>query len=89
MTRFWPGAEDSLIDHCWVNCGDRIIAVKNTVRAVGDHNLLEIQIRVKGSVDTEQNVVKRNWKLMDMERFKLSAAENRNGRSCIPLETLT
>ena len=42
-TRCWPGADDSLIDHCWVNCGDRIISVKNSVRAVGDHNLLEVQ----------------------------------------------
>ena len=29
---------------------------------------------MKGNVDTTQNVVKRNWKLMEIERFKQSAA---------------
>ena len=25
ITRTWPGVEDSLLDHCWVNCPEKII----------------------------------------------------------------
>ena len=48
-TRFWPGTPSSLIDHCWQNCTERIMSVKNVEIAVSDHNLQEIQIRINGS----------------------------------------
>ena len=73
-TRAWPGAADSLIDHCWVNCLERVISKRNLVRAAGDHNTLEIIIRMKGENCKSQNIVKRNWKKMIPERMKASVA---------------
>ena len=57
-TRSWPDQADSLIDHCWSNYSDKVISKRNIVRATGDHNILEIIIRVKGSVPSFQEVKK-------------------------------
>ena len=69
-TRAWPDKADSLIDHCWTNCPLRVISKRNLVRATGDHNVLEITIRIKGT-----GTRKRNWKLFNLEKLK-SAASN-------------
>ena len=44
------------------------------MRADGDHNILEITIRLKGTDATDQNRIKRNWKNINWERFQESAA---------------
>ena len=74
-TRSWPGAVDSLIDHCWTNQVDKILSMRNIVKAVGDHNVLEIIVRTKGKILTEQDVLKRNWKKMNLKRFLENAAK--------------
>ena len=48
VTRSWPGQVDSLIDHFWTNDVQKIIDVTNVVRAVGDHNVITANIRMKG-----------------------------------------
>ena len=42
VTRSWPGQADSIVDHIWSNCLNRIVSHSNTVRASADHNLLTV-----------------------------------------------
>ena len=69
-TRSWPDSEDSCIDHFWTNSIESIISKRNIVRSVGDHNLLEVVLRLKGSNDIQQEISKRKWKNMDLQRMQ-------------------
>ena len=64
ITRTWPGQLDSLIDHIWSNDQMRIIAWRNEVQSVGDHNLITMMIRTSG-MDSKQLDTKRR----DMKNF--------------------
>ena len=49
-TRFWPGKSDSLIDHCWTNCQDKILSNQNVRNGTADHNSIEIVQKVKAKI---------------------------------------
>ena len=51
---------------------NRIVRARNIVRAAGDHNALEITIRIKGEEAAPQNFSRRNWKNMNLANFKSS-----------------
>ena len=74
MTRTWPGKEDSLLDQCWTNRPDRILSWKNSVRSTGDHNVIEIIIRIKGKDMSNQEIRTRCWKKFDLNRYQDRAA---------------
>ena len=57
--RFWPGAAASLIDHCWTNALRKTVSVRNIVRPRGDHNLIELTIRVTGYNQYPKEVISR------------------------------
>ena len=40
-THFWINTS-SLIDHCWTDCPNRILKIKNENRASSDHNAIQI-----------------------------------------------
>ena len=79
VTRSWPGQTDSLIDHFWTNDPSKIINVTNTVRAVGDHNVISANIRLKGSDSRRLDSRKRSFKNFDPTVFRQKlAAQNWN-----------
>ena len=70
VTRSWPGQVDSLIDHFWTNDVQKIIEVKNVVRAVGDHNVIVATIRMKGNDNRKLDSKRRTYKNFDPELFR-------------------
>ena len=69
-TRFWPQLEDSLVDQVWTNVDNKVIQCKHIVRVVGDHTILEVLFRLKGSQLRPQEVLKRNRKNFSEEMYK-------------------
>ena len=74
FTRSWPGTEDSLLDQCWTNRLDLILSKNNIVRYVGDHNVIEIVLKLKGTDEEQQESRRRNWKLFSLENYVSAAA---------------
>ena len=73
-TRSWPDKADSQIDHVWTNSPEMVLSSRNLVRATGDHNLLVIEIKIKGTEPERIEIKKRNWKQLNLERFRETAA---------------
>ena len=69
-TRFWVGKTPSLIDQIWTNAPEKIIEYKNRTRSVADHNIVSCIIRLKGNPKTSQEVLRRNWKNVNIEELK-------------------
>ena len=65
ITRSWPGQADSTIDHFWTNEPQKIMNVSNAVRAAGDHNVITVLIRLKGSIFSKLDSRKRSYKNFD------------------------
>ena len=86
-TRAWPDTADSLIDHCWTNSPDKIISKRNIVRAVGDHNVLQVVIKLKGTLQTTQEIRKRIWKNLNLERMRMKT-ENINWQEFQEIENI-
>ena len=59
ITHTWPGVRDTLIDHCWVNSPEKIIQTMNIENSSSDHNIIEIQIRLGGTIRNCKNFKKR------------------------------
>ena len=74
VTRAWPGTEDSHLDQCWSNRPDLILSHSNIVRSVGDHNVIEIVIKMKSTEPEQQESRRRSWKSFNLKRYVQSAA---------------
>ena len=70
ITRSWPGQADSLIDHFWTNDPQQITSVTNKVRAVGDHNVIIAQVRMKGRDNQRLDTRKRSHKNFDPSLYR-------------------
>ena len=68
-THTWPGARDSLIDHCWVNNPGKVISVINIADASSDHNMVGIVFRIAGIESNSQSFKKRKWGKFDADNF--------------------
>ena len=56
QTRSWTNQDDSCLDHVWTNYPGKVIKIRNVVRAISDHNVVELQIRIRGKIsDTSRN----------------------------------
>ena len=64
-TRSMRHQVDSLIDHVWSNCSERITKVYNDNRGASDHNVVGVIVSLKDIKTGGQNVVKRLWKDFD------------------------
>ena len=73
VTRSWPGKEDSIVDHFWTNDPDRVISLRNQVRAHSDHNMISTILRMKDKIVKKQEIRSRCWKKMDIKRVKEKA----------------
>ena len=67
-TRSWADQPDSLLDHIWVNCPEKIVSHGNIVRAYSDHNIIHLNISTKNLRTGGQNVRKRSWRNYDKTR---------------------
>ena len=77
VTRSWPGQVDTLIDHFWSNDVQKVLSVSNTVRAVGDHNVISARIRLRGKDVRKLDIRKRSYKNFDPVCYRRSLeAEN-------------
>ena len=65
ITRSWPGQVDSTIDHFWTNKPPKIMKITNSIRAVGDHNVITVTVRIKGKDTTKLDTRKRSYKNFD------------------------
>ena len=77
VTRSWPGQVDTLIDNFWSNDVQKVISVSNTVRAVGDHNVITASIRLKGKDGKKLDIRKRSYKNFNPDSYRQTLeAEN-------------
>ena len=74
-TRSWPGQADSLLDHIWVNCPNRVVSHQNTVNGASDHNVVEVTVAGKDLVTGGNNVRKCTWRKQNKERCALRLRE--------------
>ena len=74
-TRTWPGAQDSLLDHCWINLPEKVIQKYNICNAASDHNITGITIRIKGLVKISQEFMKRKWSTFTTEDYNKRLAD--------------
>ena len=68
--RFWPNCDDSLVDHVWTNTPDSIISVRNIVVNTADHNILELNIRLKGKCSNSKEVIRRIITNYDLSSYR-------------------
>ena len=68
ITRAWKNQKDSIIDHIWTNCSDRVLKQTNDLRTLSDHNVIGMDISLKEIKLGGQNVVRRRWKDYDEKR---------------------
>ena len=67
-TRFWPGCADTLIDHGWVNCPQKLVGHRNIDRAMSDHNVTELTISSTKKILNEQEIlIRTKMKITDDE----------------------
>ena len=70
-THFWPNRQDSLIDHVWANSPELIISVRNITNSIADHNVIELNVRLKGKCNTSKEIIRRvrtNFNLANYRR---------------------
>ena len=72
QTRAWKNQEDSCLDHIWTNFPGKILQVRNVVRAISDHNVIECSVRIKGKLGQTQEIQKRKRKNYSEVRYKNS-----------------
>ena len=74
-THTWPGAQDSLLDHCWVNVPEKVIATVNDDNAASDHNIIGIILRIIGVENNCQPFKNRKWQNFDPATFNQKVGE--------------
>ena len=60
--RQWRQQADSLLDHMWSNCPERMVRTINDSRGSSDHNVIGLEVALKDIKSGGNNVVKRTWK---------------------------
>ena len=68
-TRFWPGCEATLIDHCWTNSVNKLLSHRNIPRATSDHNPIEAVITTKKQTKNCQETVLRKKMSVTKDEF--------------------
>ena len=81
VTRSWPGQPCSLVDQVWTNSPQNIMSTSNTVRASSDHNVLTVILRTKDRMSHQHDMVRRDRRFFDLERFKLKIKNYRLDRA--------
>ena len=74
-TRTWPGTQDSLIDHCWLNVPEKVILKYNICNTASDHNIIGINIRVKGLIKSNLEFMKIKWTNFTSEDYNKRLAD--------------
>ena len=69
VTRAWPGVEDSLIDHIWLNIPEKVVNKFNIIDAESDHNIIGITLRIKGIMTNNQEFKKRQWTNFEQKKY--------------------
>ena len=72
MTRFWPGQQDSHVDHCWTNVPGLVLSHSNEVWSSSDHNLIGVMLRTKERAENSYEITGRDWKSMNVARYRES-----------------
>ena len=57
------------MDHCWVNCPEKIIQKFNIENSASDHNIVDVILRVKGAVRSNLEFRKRKWCNFDQDVY--------------------
>ena len=68
-TRSRRGNADTLLDHIWTSCQERILKIYNIKTGASDHNVIGTDISLKDIKLAGHNQVKRCWKNFDPLRF--------------------
>ena len=69
-TRFWPNQRDYLINQCWTNCPQKIIYVNNVTNGTSNHNIIEVNINLKGNIGAPTEIWRRKLKNLDTECYR-------------------
>ena len=74
-TRTWINQDDSCLDHIWTNNPGKVLQIRNVVRAISDHNVVEMTVRIRGRIGETQEIQKRKRKNYNENRFKEDIAK--------------
>ena len=66
-TRSWRSQADSLLDYVWSNCAEKVVKVVNDSWGASNHNVVGIELKLKGELSAGNSIVKRMWKEFDMK----------------------
>ena len=69
-TRSWRNQADSLLDHVWSNCDNKIVRHFNEKRGDSDHNVVGVDVSCSEIKSGGFNVKKRRWKNFKKETFQ-------------------
>ena len=69
-TRMAAGAENSLLDHCWLNCPLKWIGTKNLPNGVADHNVVEVNMITSDLKKKQSEFRIRNRKEFNLEEYR-------------------
>ena len=62
FTRTWRSQTDSLLDHAWSNCSEKISKIYNDTNGASDHNVVGVEVHMKELKQGGQNSIRRIWK---------------------------
>ena len=68
ITRSWNQQADSILDHIWVNCPNKVINHFNIPRGASDHNIIGLNLATMDLKMGGQNTIKRKWANFDKDR---------------------
>ena len=69
VTRSWPGAESTLLDHHWTNQQDKVSDVHAYFQGASDHKMICILRRTRKIISKPKIIKKRNFKNFDPQAF--------------------
>ena len=69
MTRIWPGAEPSLLDHHWTNHQEKVSHVHEYFQGASDHKMICIVRTTKKVISKPRIIKKRVFKKFDPKSF--------------------
>ncbi len=69
-TRFWEGQTVSLLDQIWVNRPEKVTEWNNLNKSDGDHNLIQVKYRIKGTDGRNNEIMKRLRRKFDPTEYR-------------------
>ena len=68
ITRAFYNQRDTILDHIWTNCSDKVVSKINDLRTLSDHNVIGAVMSLSDLKMGGQTLVRRKWKSFNEAR---------------------